>query len=94
MNSSGDRSPLISKMRPRSERVVIYETTKMPVEKFRVFEEMQAAPVLENTQKPFKRFMNHCARCRMIARSNHPRGVFKFRSIEEAQAAWQRMVSK
>jgi hypothetical protein len=33
------------------------------------------------------RFLRHCARYWAIAPKQYPRGVFKFRSIEEAQKA-------
>jgi hypothetical protein len=35
----------------------------------------------------FARFLRHCARYRAIAPRTYPRGVFKFRSLEEAQRA-------
>jgi hypothetical protein len=35
----------------------------------------------------FDRFVRHCARYRALAPRAYPRGVFKFRSIEEAEAA-------
>ena len=59
----------------------------MPVEKFHSIENMNEAPIRSNAQNSFERFVRHCARYRLIAKRNRPRGVFKFRSIEEAQAA-------
>ena len=59
----------------------------MPVEKFRSAEEMQAAPALAGDAMPVERFLRHCARYRRLSPRTLPRGVFKFRSIEEAQAA-------
>ena len=59
----------------------------MPVEKFRSLDEMNGAPVRANARDAFDRFVHHCARYRLISRRNNSRGVFKFRSIEEAQAA-------
>jgi antitoxin (DNA-binding transcriptional repressor) of toxin-antitoxin stability system len=38
--------------------------------------------------------LRHCARFRAIAPRVYPRGVFKFRSIEEAQAARQRVADE
>jgi hypothetical protein len=66
----------------------------MAVEKFRSAEEMQAAaPTTGISAVPFDRFLRHCARYRRLAPRNYPRGVFKFRSIEEAQAARQRVAA-
>ena len=64
----------------------------MPVQKFRSIAEMNAAkvPVREGTD--FDRFLRHCARYWAIAPRTYPRGVFKFRNLEEAQAARQRRV--
>ena len=57
----------------------------MPVQKFRSIEEMNAAPLLPRTTHGFERFVRHCARYWAIAPRIYPRGVFKFRSVEEAQ---------
>jgi hypothetical protein len=38
-------------------------------------------------QSDFERFLRHCARYRKIARKVYPRGVFRFRTLEEAQRA-------
>jgi len=59
----------------------------MPVQKFHSIEEMNNAPVLESRQPDFERFLRHCARFWAIAPKRYPRGVFKFRTIEEAQHA-------
>jgi hypothetical protein len=61
----------------------------MSVERFRSIEEMNSAQDRGDTMNSFERFVRHCARYRLISRRNNPRGVFKFRSIEEAQAARQ-----
>ena len=58
----------------------------MPVQKFRSVEEMNAARV-KSGEDGIERFFRHCARFWTIAPRVYPRGVFKFRSIEEAQAA-------
>jgi hypothetical protein len=63
----------------------------MPVEKFRSIEEMDAAPLRATDHDAFERFVRHCARYRLIARRTYPRGVFRFHSIEEAQAARTRL---
>jgi hypothetical protein len=59
----------------------------MPVRKFRSAEEMNATPVAEAPASDFARFLRHCARFRLISQKTYPRGVFKFRSLPEAQAA-------
>ncbi len=59
----------------------------MPVERFRSIEEMNAAPIRSGAGNALDRFIRHCARHRKIARRRYPAGVFKFRSLEEAQAA-------
>jgi len=51
---------------------------------------MQAAPILARPGDAFDRFVRHCARYRAIAPRAYPRGVLKFRTIEEAQAARER----
>lgn len=59
----------------------------MPVQKFRSIEEMNKAAVPKSPEQSFDRFLRHCARYWAIAPKRYPRGVFKFRTIEEAQAA-------
>ena len=59
----------------------------MGVQKFRSIEEMNAAPPARPDGDGFERFVRHCARYWKIAPRVYPRGVFKFRSIEEAQRA-------
>jgi len=59
----------------------------MAVERFRSIEEMNAAPVRRGSPDGFERFIRHCARFRPAASRPRPRGVFKFRNIEEAQRA-------
>lgn len=63
----------------------------MPVQKFRSAEEMNAAPIQVAPGKAFDRFVRHCARYRSIAPRTYPRGVVRFRTIEEAQAARERV---
>ena len=57
------------------------------VQKFRSIEEMNEVPLPESRGSNFERFLRHCARWRAIAPKQYPRGVFKFRSLEEAQKA-------
>ena len=63
----------------------------MPVERFRSGEEMNAAPAREVTGDSFERFLRHCRRYWLLHPRRYPRGVFKFRTIEEAQAARERV---
>lgn len=59
------------------------------VQKFRSGEEMNATPPASG-DSDFARFLRHCARYRALSPRTYPRGVFKFRSIEEAQQARER----
>ena len=59
----------------------------MPVQKFRSIEEMARAPVLVRAEDGFERFLRHCTRMLQLAPRRYPRGVFRFRTIEEAQQA-------
>ena len=61
---------------------------RMPVQKFRSIEEMNKAPLIRPPgAESFERFLRLCARYWAIAPKHYPRGVFKFRTIEEAQKA-------
>ncbi len=62
----------------------------MPVQKFRSVEEMDAAPPSDTRASDFDRFLRQCARHWAIAQKTYPRGVFKFRTLEEAQQARDR----
>ena len=66
----------------------------MPVQRFRTIEEMAAAPVVVPPGDGFDRFARHCARYWAIAPRVYPRGVFKFRSLSEAQAARERVADE
>jgi hypothetical protein len=59
----------------------------MTVQKFRSIEAMNEAPVRRSSGANFERFLRHCARYWAISPRIYPRGVFKFRTIEEAQKA-------
>ena len=59
----------------------------MPVQRFRSIEEMNEAPPVDRGRSDFERFLRHCGRFRAIAPRRYPRGVFKFRTIEQAQRA-------
>jgi hypothetical protein len=59
----------------------------MSVQKFRSIEEMNKAPLPPSRGSNFDRFLRHCARWWAISPKQYPRGVFKFRTLEEAQKA-------
>jgi hypothetical protein len=59
----------------------------MAVEKFRSIEDMNAAPIRGAEQNAFDRFIRHCVRYRLIFPRKYTPGVFRFRSLEEAQAS-------
>ena len=59
----------------------------MAVEKYRSGEEMNAAPARASRGEGFERFLRHCARYWALAPRVYPRGVMKFRSVDEAEEA-------
>ncbi len=63
----------------------------MAVQRFRTIEDMAAAPVVVPPGEGFERFARHCARYWAIAPRVYPRGVFRFRTLAEAQAARERV---
>jgi hypothetical protein len=63
----------------------------MAIQRFRTMEDMAAAPVVVRPGEGFERFARHCTRYWAIAPRVYPRGVFRFRSIAEAQAARERL---
>ena len=65
----------------------------MAVQRFRTIEEMAAAPVVVRPGDGFERFARHCARYWAIAPRVYPRGVFRFRTLAEAQAARERVAN-
>jgi len=66
----------------------------VPVQKFRSAEEMHASPAPAADGRVVERFLRHCARYWRIAPRTYPRGVFRFKSIEDAQAARERVASQ
>ena len=56
----------------------------MPVERFRSIDEMSRAPVRISQNSDVERFFRHCARYWALSPRVYPRGVFKFRSVEDA----------
>ena len=63
------------------------------VQKFRSVEDMARATVISPPGDGFERFARHCARYFALAPRTYPRGVFRFRTIEAAQAARQRVTA-
>jgi hypothetical protein len=66
----------------------------VPVQRFRSAEEMAAAPIVVAPGEGFERFARHCARFWRVAPRIYPRGVCRFRSLEEAQAARARVTDE
>ncbi len=56
----------------------------MPVERFRSIDEMSRAPVRLDPAADVERFFRHCARYWALSPRTYPRGVFKFKSSDEA----------
>ena len=63
----------------------------MTVQRFRTIEEMAAAPVVVPPGEGFERLARQCARYWKIAPRVYPRGVFRFRTLAEAQAAREKV---
>jgi hypothetical protein len=57
------------------------------VQKFRSIEAMNEAAPVERGGDAFDRFTRHCARYWALAPRIYPRGVFKYRSLEDAERA-------
>ena len=64
------------------------------VERFRSIEEMNRAVVITSPDEGFERFARQCARYWAIAPRVYPRGVFKFRTSQEAQAFREQMTAR
>lgn len=64
------------------------------VQKFRSVEDMAHATVIVLPGEGFERFARHCARYFALAPRTYPSGVFRFRTIEEAQAARARVTAE
>ena len=64
------------------------------VQRFRSVDEMAEAPILVPSGEGFDRFARHCARYFALVPRTYPRGVFRFRSIDEAQAARARVTDE
>lgn len=57
----------------------------MPVEKFRSIEDMDRAAARPPRGEGVDAFFRHCARYWALAPRVYPRGVFRLRSIEDAE---------
>lgn len=57
------------------------------MEKYRSAEEMNAARARPDRGDGFDRFVRHCARYWKLAPRVYPRGVVRFKSLEDAQRA-------
>ncbi len=66
----------------------------MTVQRFKTIEEMAAAPVLTTRGEGFERFARQCARYWRIAPRIYPRGVFRFRTVAEAQASREQVTDE
>ena len=66
----------------------------MTVQRFRTIEEMAKAPVVVPPGEGFERFARQCARYWKTATRAYPRGVFRFRTLAEAQAARERVTDE
>jgi hypothetical protein len=64
------------------------------VQKFRSVEDMANAPFQARPGEGFERFARHCARFFALWPRKYPPGVFRFRSLEEAQAARARVTAE
>lgn len=64
------------------------------VQKFRSVEEMAEAATWAPSGDGFDRFARQCERYFALAPPLYPRGVFRFRSIEDAQAARARVTEE
>jgi hypothetical protein len=61
------------------------------VQKFRSAEAMNAAAAPTPADDDFERFLRQCARFWTLAPRTYPRGVFRFRNVEEAAEARRRV---
>lgn len=63
------------------------------VQKFHSLEEMGRAAVIVPPGDGFERSARQCARYFALAPRSYPRGVFRFRTLEEARAARERVTA-
>jgi hypothetical protein len=75
-------APRIGRMPTRCANAFVGPTTDLPVEKFRSGEAMNDTPA-RRRESDFDRFLRPCARYWAAAPKTYPRGVFRFRSVDE-----------
>lgn len=66
----------------------------MPVKKYRSVADMPPVPPPETPEELWKRIKELWARSWELSPMIYPKGVFKFRSIEEAQAAREQVTQE
>lgn len=66
----------------------------MPIEKYRGVEKMPPVPPAETLEDRMRRITALWARSWAMSPRVYPRGVFKFKSLEEAQAARERVTQE
>jgi hypothetical protein len=67
----------------------------MPVQKFRSIEDMPPVPWCETLdEKCLRRIASLWSRFSLLSPRIYPRGVFKFRTLEEAQEARERVTQE
>lgn len=59
----------------------------MPVRRFRSMTEWNDAAVRSPRSNGFERFIRHNALLRQLSNFSYPRGVYRYKSLEEAQHA-------
>ena len=59
----------------------------MPVQRFRSISEWNDAAVAPPKSGGFERFICHNALLRRLSNFSHPRGIYRYRDVEEAQRA-------
>jgi hypothetical protein len=59
----------------------------MPVQKFRSVDDMNRAPLLRARHGDPESFFRQCARYWALTPKIYPRGVYRFRSVDEAHQA-------
>lgn len=66
----------------------------MGVQRFRSLEEMNAAPIPRRRTDCFEHFIRQNQTLREMAPRSLPTGVFKYRSLEEAQRGREALLAK
>lgn len=66
----------------------------MPVQRFPSISDWNDATVPSPKSGGFERFIRHNALLRRLSTFSHPRGVYRYRTIEEAQQARESMAAQ